>query len=190
MPNLSKITSDHDVIRNWAEERGAKPSHVKRTGSRDDIGILRLDFPGYSGEGTLEPITWDQFFEKFDERKLALVYEDETASGQKSNFNKIISAETAAEATRKRSAGASKRGGRAVAKKRGTAARKTAKSTKGAAAARKSVPKSAAKKAVPKKTRSAALKKASRSAGRKASAKTASKKSSSVRKSSAAKRRR
>jgi len=93
--HLSKTTQDHDEIRKWAEARGGKPAHVIRTGSKDDAGILRIDFPGYSGEGSLEPITWEQFFEKFDERNLALVYQERTASGEVSNFNKLVSAEDA-----------------------------------------------------------------------------------------------
>src|ERR1700748_2827941 len=94
MANLSKTTQDHEEIRRWAEERGGKPSHVKSTGSGDDIGILRIDFPGYSGEGSLEEITWDEFFEKFDDNDLSLVYKEETAEGERSNFNKIVKAET------------------------------------------------------------------------------------------------
>lgn len=97
--HLSKTTKDHDEIRKWAEARGGKPSHVKRTGSKDDVGILRIDFPGYSGEGSLEPITWEDFFEKFDERNLALVYQEKTAAGESSNFNKLISAEDADESS-------------------------------------------------------------------------------------------
>src|SRR5690349_10362464 len=97
MANLSRTTRDHDEIRRWAEERGGKPAHVKSTGSAEDTGILRIDFPGYSGGGSLEPISWEEFFEKFDERGLALVYQEETAGGQKSNFNKLVSAETADE---------------------------------------------------------------------------------------------
>ncbi|HWF48217.1 MAG TPA: hypothetical protein VG168_14505 [Bryobacteraceae bacterium] len=93
--HLSKTTRDHDEIRKWAEARGGKPAHVKATGSKDDVGILRIDFPGYSGEGSLEPITWEQFFQKFDERNLALVYQEKTASGEPSNFNKIVTAEVA-----------------------------------------------------------------------------------------------
>jgi hypothetical protein len=53
-----------------------------------------LDFPGYSGEDTLEPISWDAWFEAFDKHNLALVYEEKTASGQKSNFNKLVSRDT------------------------------------------------------------------------------------------------
>jgi len=94
---LSRVTTDHDQIRQWAEERGAKPSAVIRTEHGDDPGIIRLDFPGYSGEGSLEEISWDEWFRKFDERNLALLYQEQTAGGAKSNFNKIISRETAEE---------------------------------------------------------------------------------------------
>ncbi|HEY2012940.1 MAG TPA: hypothetical protein VGH38_05530, partial [Bryobacteraceae bacterium] len=65
----SRTTVDHDEIRNWAEARGAHPACVKGTGGKGDIGMLRLDFPGYS-EDNLQEITWDDFFEKFDERGL------------------------------------------------------------------------------------------------------------------------
>lgn len=97
MSNLSKTTHDHDEIRKWAEERGGKPAHVKGTGGKNDPGLLRIDFPGYSGEGKLESISWDEFFKKFDEQNLALVYQEKTADGQKSNFNKLVSRETAEE---------------------------------------------------------------------------------------------
>jgi len=86
----SKTTTDHEEIRRWAEERGAKPSTVRRTGGDDDIGIIRLDFPGYSGADSLEEISWDDFFEKFDESELALIYQETTADGQRSNFNKLV----------------------------------------------------------------------------------------------------
>ena len=110
MANASKTTRDHDEIRRWAEERGGKPSHVISTGSKEDIGILRFDFPGFSGEGKLEPISWEDFFRKFDERNLSLLYQETTADGQKSNFNKLVSAETERNAARKSrgSRGASK----------------------------------------------------------------------------------
>lgn len=64
--------------------------------------MIRLDFPGYSGEGSLEQIEWDEWLEKFDENGLALLVQDQTARGQKSNFNKLVNRETA-EAGGKRS---------------------------------------------------------------------------------------
>jgi hypothetical protein len=92
--SAAKILTGHDEIRSWAEARGGKPSAVRSTASDDDPGILRIDFPGYSGEGTLYEISWDAFFEKFDERELALLVQEETAGGEKSNFNKIVKRET------------------------------------------------------------------------------------------------
>ncbi|MCU1330238.1 MAG: hypothetical protein JWN34_5608 [Bryobacterales bacterium] len=87
----SLITFDHEIIRKWAEARGGKPSHVKSTGGKDDVGLLRIDFPGYSGGNSLEEISWEDFFEKFEDSQLALVYQEETAAGERSNFNKLIS---------------------------------------------------------------------------------------------------
>lgn len=91
--HTSKVTTDHETVRQWAEARGGKPSAVKRTGSQSDVGILRIDFPGYSGESSLEEITWDEFFEKFEDSKLAFVYQEETAEGVRSNFNKLVKRE-------------------------------------------------------------------------------------------------
>jgi anaerobic selenocysteine-containing dehydrogenase len=89
----SKSTTDHKVIRKWAEERGGKPATVRGTGDKDEAGVLRIDFPGYSGEGKLEEISWDEFFEKFDEKHLKFLYQDKTADGKESRFFKFVSDE-------------------------------------------------------------------------------------------------
>lgn len=81
------------MIRRWAEARGGEPSHVIATGKRNDPGILRIDFPGYSGEGSLDEISWDDFFQKFDEKKLAFLYQDKTANGKTSRFFKFVERE-------------------------------------------------------------------------------------------------
>jgi hypothetical protein len=62
--------------------------------------MIRLDFPGYSGAQSLEPISWEEWFQKFDDNNLALLYEETLASGQKSNFNKIVSREREDEGSR------------------------------------------------------------------------------------------
>jgi hypothetical protein len=90
MASESRVLTDHDEIRQWAEARDAQPAAVRRTESEDDPGVIRLDFPGYSGEQSLEPISWDEWFAKFDESKLALLVQDRTASGERSNFNKLV----------------------------------------------------------------------------------------------------
>ena len=95
MAGESKTTTDHKVIRKWAEERGGKPAAVKRTGSEDDPGVLRIDFPGRGDEVSLEEVSWDEFFEKFEEKKLAFLYQEQTSGGQESRFFKFVSRDPA-----------------------------------------------------------------------------------------------
>jgi hypothetical protein len=92
--SAAKVTTDHDEIRRWVEERGGFPAHVKRTGDDEDPGVLRIDFPGFSGEGSLERLDWEEWFEAFDENGLAFLHQDETADGKQSRFNKIVSRES------------------------------------------------------------------------------------------------
>jgi hypothetical protein len=109
----AKVTTDHDEIRKWAETRGARPATVRSTHSKDGTGIIRIEFPGAPNakDDNLEEITWDEFFEKFDEANLALLYQEETASGQRSNFNKLVGREIA-EAREHRATHASRHHGR------------------------------------------------------------------------------
>lgn len=87
----SQTTIDHDEIRQWVESHGGSPATVAGT-ERDSeaAGLLRIDFPGYSGEQSLTPIDWDEFFEKFEEAKLAFLYDTD----KKSKFNKFVHAGT------------------------------------------------------------------------------------------------
>jgi hypothetical protein len=86
----SRVTTNHDEIRQWVESRGGHPARVKGTGDEDDVGLLRIDYPGFSGEETLEPISWDDFFKKFEEKKLAFVYDPDPGS----RFSKLVKRET------------------------------------------------------------------------------------------------
>jgi hypothetical protein len=86
-------TVDHDEIRRWAEARDGKPACVKGTGGKDDVGMLRIDFPGYSGGDTLQEISWDEWFQQFDENDLALLIQERIADGELSTFNKLVKRE-------------------------------------------------------------------------------------------------
>jgi hypothetical protein len=94
----SNTTTDHEFIRKWAEERGGTPACVKGTGGGNDPGMIRIDFPGWSGEESLQPISWDEWFKAFDDNKLALLYQDTTKGGEESRFNKLVSRSTASRA--------------------------------------------------------------------------------------------
>jgi len=80
----SKVTTDHDEIRRWVEERGGHPAEVKGT------ELLRIDYPGFSGEDSLEEISWEEFFDAFEENNLAFLYQEKTKDGGKSRFSKLI----------------------------------------------------------------------------------------------------
>jgi hypothetical protein len=81
------VTIDHEEIQRWVEERGGFPATVIGTERKSEsAGLLRIDFPGYSGKGKLERIEWDEFFEKFEESKLAFLYDDR----KNSRFNKLV----------------------------------------------------------------------------------------------------
>lgn len=89
---MAEVTTDHDAIRNWAERKGGKPAAVARTHQSGDIGIVRIMFPEapQSEHDALTEISWDEFFDKFEERQLALLYEED------SMFSKLIGRDTAA----------------------------------------------------------------------------------------------
>jgi ferritin-like metal-binding protein YciE len=85
-------TTDHDFIRRWVEERGGWPARVVGTGGENDAGLIRIDFPGFSGEGSLEQIEWDEWFQGFEENQLAFLHRDmDHGGGDLDRFNKLIS---------------------------------------------------------------------------------------------------
>jgi len=88
----AESTTDHEFIRNWVEERGGWPACVKGTGrSSDDVGMIRIDFPGFNGSESLERIDWDEWFRQFDENKLEFLHRDMRHSdGQLDRFNKLV----------------------------------------------------------------------------------------------------
>ncbi|GAA4312232.1 hypothetical protein [Compostibacter hankyongensis] len=89
MTHESNVITDHEKIRKWVEEREGRPARVKGTGGKHDAGLLRINFPG-DEDGKLEDISWDEFFKKFEEEDLAFLYQDETAGGKTSYFNKLV----------------------------------------------------------------------------------------------------
>jgi hypothetical protein len=91
----SQVTTNHREIQQWVEERGGNPARVKGTESKNSPGVLRIDYPGFSGEDSLEEISWEEFFDAFEKNKLAFLYQDTTADGKMSRFSKLIDRDTA-----------------------------------------------------------------------------------------------
>ena len=83
----ANATTNHAVIRRWAEERNGHPAVVNSTKGKRG-GLLRIDFG--PKEEALDPIDWDEFFRTFDENNLAFLYQERTATGRKSRFAKFV----------------------------------------------------------------------------------------------------
>lgn len=84
---MSETTTDHKVIQKWAEKHGGKPAAVRSTHDKNGTGIVRIMFPDApnSQHDALVEIGWDEFFDEFEQKKLALLYDP------KSMFSKIVS---------------------------------------------------------------------------------------------------
>ncbi|MDQ2081975.1 hypothetical protein RA307_17445 [Xanthobacteraceae bacterium Astr-EGSB] len=96
---MSRTTTDRKTIERWAQAKGGKPAAVAPTHKGGDAGIIRIMFPDspQSEHGNLVEISWDEFFDKFEEQELALVYEDD------SMFSKIVSRDSVEERQSSRS---------------------------------------------------------------------------------------
>jgi hypothetical protein len=89
MASQTTTTTDHEEIRRWVEEHGGRPARVRGTGEDGDPGVLRIDFPG-GDQDELDPISWDEWFRKFDEQELALLYQEQKAGGEDSTFARLV----------------------------------------------------------------------------------------------------
>jgi hypothetical protein len=69
MATKSKTTTtkDHEEIRRWVEEHDGTSATVG--GDGDEVAVLRIDFPGGAGSDRLRQISWDEWFDKFDEEE-------------------------------------------------------------------------------------------------------------------------
>ena len=73
-------TTDHAVIREWAERHGAEPALADPEGAvpamhvNDGGPAIRFNFPGL---GRFRPIDWDEWLTRLDRDGLMFVYEQE-----------------------------------------------------------------------------------------------------------------
>ena len=70
-------TRDHERIRNWAARHGAVPAEIRRLKFDGDPSILYFLF-GNAASGTPEllPISWEDFFARFDLLGLSMAWHE------------------------------------------------------------------------------------------------------------------
>jgi hypothetical protein len=86
----AKTTMDHETIRDWSEQRGGAPAIVNGS-EQADSNILRIAFPENREDKNLKKITWEEFFDAFDDTGLVFLYQEKTKDGKESRFNKFVS---------------------------------------------------------------------------------------------------
>ena len=91
-----RITTDHQQIRQWIQARGGHPARVRGTAVSGSSGVLLIDY-GDAVTEQPEQITWDDFFQGFEENDLAFLYPDDT---DETRLAKLVSRESRGEGTR------------------------------------------------------------------------------------------
>jgi hypothetical protein len=89
-------TRDHQVIRQWAEQRQAEPATGEATRSgpatvnvADGGAGVRFNYPGH---GPFRPISWEEWFENFDRHGCAFVYDNDSPDARPSMRYRIVKA--------------------------------------------------------------------------------------------------
>jgi hypothetical protein len=78
-----KLTADHAEIRRWVEEHGGRPELVDVADGRDRLAVA---FDADDGR----PVSWEEFFERFDRESLAFAY-DPDGNGDATATAKLVS---------------------------------------------------------------------------------------------------
>ena len=66
-------TTDHALVQSLVEERGGYPGHEPQSTGEGDRALLRIG--DHDADEDLEEMSWDTFFEVFEEKDLAYVYD-------------------------------------------------------------------------------------------------------------------
>lgn len=70
-------TADHREIRRWAERHDAVPAEIRLYKFDSQPSVLHFLFgPAKGGTAELRPISWEDFFARFDLMGLAMVFDE------------------------------------------------------------------------------------------------------------------
>lgn len=76
-----RVTNDRKMIKEWVEMRNGRPAVARQSSGTDTTEVLNIAFPELDDHTTFTEITWDEFFEKLDEKRLAFLYRDQEKNG-------------------------------------------------------------------------------------------------------------
>ena len=78
-----KVTADHGEIRRWVEAHGGCPALLAADGGRDRLAVA-------FDPAECEPLSWEEFFTRFEREGLAFVY-DPDGNGDGARTAKLVS---------------------------------------------------------------------------------------------------
>lgn len=87
-----KYTIDNDEIRAWIEERGGVPTTIKGMSEDEEDGVESADMLHISfdpNDPIMEEMDWEEFFERFENENLALVYDPEASDDEAHEFELV-----------------------------------------------------------------------------------------------------
>lgn len=71
-----RTTTDHALVRTLVEDRDGYPAHLAKSEGQGDSGLLQVGLADADESGDLKEISWEQFFEEFEEKDLAFAYRE------------------------------------------------------------------------------------------------------------------
>lgn len=78
MDDATQKITDHTEIKLWAEKYNGHPAIIKGSEGEGRLGILQFDFRQNGGDNQLIEISWEDFFDEFEDKNLALLYSEES----------------------------------------------------------------------------------------------------------------
>lgn len=89
-PDEYKTTENHDTIQEWVEKRYGNPALVEGIVDKGNAAaMLRMNFHDHQNEG-LKDISWELFFEIFDENDLLFLYQEGIPNGDENKSYKFM----------------------------------------------------------------------------------------------------
>lgn len=88
-PQGTKVTYDHKLIQDWVESRKGKPAKMKDEEIEEPVDELKVKFPNERTRN-ITLISWEEFFNEFDQEHLAFQFREKTPEGDESKFYKVI----------------------------------------------------------------------------------------------------
>jgi hypothetical protein len=98
MAGKKYVTTEAEVIRQWAEMRHGKPALLREVGDEAEAQQPGIVFPGFNYQTSYREVSWQELLEKRAEADLVFLYQERTEGGDLSHYGRFVSRQVADEA--------------------------------------------------------------------------------------------